>query len=131
MSKVLQMQKSRNFMANCPLKKNSFDRINMRSRLDEADASESEEESSDEEALMSLMAFEENQSEDNDFIEVSYSNPSYDELLEAFEQLHYVMKKLRKNNRILRNEYVLLPKDTEELKNVNDVLKRNVKTRYL
>lgn len=53
--------------------------------------SESEEVSDDEEALMSLMAFKDNQNGDIDSIEVNEYNPLYDELLDAFKELHGYM----------------------------------------
>lgn len=73
---------------------------------DEFDATELEEESDDEEALMCLRAFGDNQHRDSDSIEVNDCNTSYDKLLDAFEELHDDMKKLYKKNSILENECV-------------------------
>lgn len=65
-------------MANYYIMKNRFDKTKKRKGClkVEVDASESEEES-DDERLMFLMAFEDNQSRDNDTIQINDNNQSF------------------------------------------------------
>lgn len=70
------------------------------------------------------MAFEDNKNGDNDSTEVNDSNWSHAELLDAFEDLRDDWKP-RVKRIVLKNDYILLSKENEELQNENNVLKRN------
>lgn len=58
------------------------------------------------------MAFEENKHEDDEG-EVNDQNPSYDDLLCAFEELQEDMQRLHKKNNNLKHESTLLSQKTK------------------
>lgn len=97
---------------------------------EEFSESESEEDSENEEAMLCFIAIEENEQEENEN-EIEEKNPSYDDFLCAFEELHDKKKKrtLKRNNisSMFEKWKCVTPKNAnKELNDETDKLKMSI-----